>query len=59
MRQVNNLVALYTNKHLSHRGFRCYYKFQLLQKDKKDFLLMSNFEDKSPDSACVLKLLKT
>ena len=50
--QVNNLVALYTNKLLSHRGVPFYYKFQLQYKDKIHFLLMTNLDDESTDSAC-------
>ena len=55
---MNNLVALYTNKLLSHRGVPFYYKFQLQYKYKIRFLLMSNLEDESTDSAC-FKFLNT
>ena len=54
---MNNLLALYTNKLLSHGGFPFYYKIELHY--KKDFLLMSNLEDESTDTAYVLKLLST
>ena len=51
---MNNLLALYTNKLLSHGGFPFYYKIELHY--KKDFLLMSNLEDESTDT---VKLLNT
>ena len=52
-------MGLYTNKLLSHTGFPFCYEFQLQYKDKMDFLVMSNLEGKSSDSAYVLKFLNT
>ena len=40
-------------------GFPFYYKFQLQYKDKMSFLLMTNLESDSTDSAYVLKFLNT
>ena len=40
-------------------GFPFYYKFQLQYKDKMGFLLMTNLESDSTDSAYVLKFLNT